>query len=402
MPLDQDDLLIFSVRRKEKPGETAKPAEEKPREPEQQPQPTQKPQVQAQPTQTQQPVQVYQAQPQQPAQQAEPQEPQPKLQPQPPPEIKIPRVEPKPPEVLLKTTFAPTRPFQRSKPAAPQQQQAKKPAETQKAPAVELPRVMPNAMNPATYSQVDEAIRIATGISRSEFGGATVKETKAGARSRMAADGLQCTWHPWRSAYAVCEQCHRPFCFEDITASGGDYYCLEDIDKAAAVPMVQGGSAPFDVFSAGGAALLIAAFFVYMYFANAPLTMMFGYIYKVLNSPNPAALISPSTYGYLPTIGGLALTIICVISGFFVMVKAHKGFMLGIGSSLLAVIIFMLQFLATGPVINAGTAYLLAVSIMLGAGAVMLAKSMTGAPRQTMTRAEAAPEQIAWPNTGRF
>ncbi|EQD58270.1 hypothetical protein B2A_04436, partial [mine drainage metagenome] len=104
------------------------------------------------------------------------------------------------------------------------------------APAENLGEVAKETYVPPSegYTQVATALGNILGTSETEslMGDKEKRITKGEREEREAAEGMYCVWHPWRSAYAICHYCHRPFCFEDLVESNGNYYCLEDIDKA--------------------------------------------------------------------------------------------------------------------------------------------------------------------------
>ncbi|MCL5428117.1 MAG: hypothetical protein M1321_02960 [Candidatus Marsarchaeota archaeon] len=45
-------------------------------------------------------------------------------------------------------------------------------------------------------------------------------------------NGVACTNHPWRQAFARCAICGMPYCYADLMPFHDKLYCLEDIDQA--------------------------------------------------------------------------------------------------------------------------------------------------------------------------
>ncbi|MEM0154774.1 MAG: hypothetical protein QW814_02990, partial [Methanothrix sp.] len=82
--------------------------------------------------------------------------------------------------------------------------------------------VSPNVSN----AVIEEAVEAAGG-NMSQMSAKKKGKSRSEEESEEAAEGLSCVWHPWRPAYAICNYCHRPFCFEDIVEQNGHYYCLE-------------------------------------------------------------------------------------------------------------------------------------------------------------------------------
>lgn len=106
------------------------------------------------------------------------------------------------------------------------------------------------------------------------------KKERNVATARQAVAGLNCVWHPWRQAYAICNYCHRAFCFEDIVEDRGNYYCIEDMDTAIKKKIEAESSRALNIsVIAGGAFLVPMLIFIYAY--NSALVDAISYVSAV-------------------------------------------------------------------------------------------------------------------------
>ncbi len=162
------------------------------------------------------------------------------------------------------------------------------------------------------------------------------RETKSEVIARESASGLNCIWHPWRQAYAICSYCHRAFCFEDIVAERGNYYCLEDMDTAIRSRMETASNKSSNVsVIAGGAYLIPVIVFIYSY--NAALASAVSYIAAIGFIP----FVYNPVYQYaFPLIGGAA-TMLSFMLGLWLFAGSRKVFPgLAIGATTSAIFIY--------------------------------------------------------------
>ncbi|MCL4373841.1 MAG: hypothetical protein M1360_03095 [Candidatus Marsarchaeota archaeon] len=224
------------------------------------------------------------------------------------------------------------------------------------------------------------------------------RETRSEEESREAALGLYCVWHPWRPAYAVCAYCHRPFCFEDIVESGGNYYCLEDIDKVATTPQ-QSVYVKYNNFGIVAAGALLAAFVVFVYYGS-------GQIASMVKLSNAIGILEFSTklggpYGFI--LLGTIMSILMLVAAVMILMQTKRSFMLGLVVSFINLAAFSYEYLSTT------TAYEAIVSIASFVGLVMLlySKSAYEGAAEEEQYEEPAEElgqkyPASMPNIGRF
>lgn len=131
-----------------------------------------------------------------------------------------------------------------------------------------------------------------------------MRVTKTEAESIKAAKGKYCVSHPWRPAYAVCNECNLSFCYADLTKYDGNFYCLDDIDVA-----IRKGAKIVP------ATRIVAIISILSFIATVSILLIlfysqFQYILNIINQEgifNFAANISPQYY--LPLVDILAVFI---------------------------------------------------------------------------------------------
>ena len=195
-------------------------------------------------------------------------------------------------------------------------------------------------------------------------------------RERESAKGKFCEWHPWRPAYAVCDYCHRPFCYEDTVESGKGYYCLGDIDKVSK-GYAQELYASYSSMSFISAGLFMLAFVAFVYFASGQLV----YILKTVISSGLPVFLANLNYSYGSALLGLVVTAAGIISAMLIVIQSNKGFAVGLGAGLAETALFSYQFLSSGLL------YMAMISAIGLAALVLLAYSKISyvVPEQTLS-----------------
>lgn len=240
-----------------------------------------------------------------------------------------------------------------------------------------------------SYAQVEEALET-TGAGTQ--GGRSAKETRAQIASKEAATGLACVWHPWRPAYAVCDYCHRPFCFEDIVEHAGRYYCLEDIDevtKGAVQELLGYGPAALI-----GGGLLAVTFVAFLYMAGGQI----AYIINYANTIGFFAFVGHIQLSYVLTLLGIIVVLFELIAGALLLARAKSGFGASLSASLAGILFFSYVYL------DISALYALVVSAVSIASLAALIVS-TRTMHLVETEAFKPAEQVAaldFPNIGKF
>ena len=363
MALNPDDLLIFKEREEKSEKKMKKSVKEKP--------------VQAQKKQS--PPEV-----QKPA-------PQPKETP-----IAKPEVVQQPKEVPTAKAEVAQQPkeIQTAKPKAVQQPQAMlAPKPQEKAVVRQQPKPQPNPQpkqpaaeqeinresvvqpvreSPPTesvesiYSSLQPSEEEIESIISGEFahGGGPVKKStisRTEEQSRDAAKGKSCVWHPWRPAYALCNYCNRPFCYEDIIEYKNNYYCLEDIDKVSTGAGVE-TTVRYNRLSMLSALLFIIAFVVFVFSAIGQV----AYITNYANKIGFFSFIAQLNYAYTSALLGFFLALFSIIAGILIFVHSDKGFMVGSLVGAFSTILFSYSYISSGAV------YTIAISLVSFAALVLL------------------------------
>ena len=374
MALNPNDLLIFQEREKKKEKKPAKQISEqiKPQvqAPSQQPASTQpQPKQQAAPQPTQQyvkpatPVAPTKTQPQPKLQ---PQSPQ--LQPQPsqPQRVQAPKPSPKP-AAVQQTPSPKTQPITAQPRIQPQIQKVtqtfQKEASAATAPSV--PSASKSAFLSSVYTSIQPTESEIESIINNEFGASGIakrtKISRSEAQSREEAKGQYCVWHPWRPAYAICNYCSRPFCYEDIVEYNNNYYCLEDIDKVS-TGAVSETSVKYNNLSMVSAIFFVAAFMLFIYFANNQVAYVTGYA----NSVGFFTFLSKLNYSYGSAIIGLVLALFSLVAGILIFAHSDKGFAFGLGVGAFDVLLFSYNYASSAQL------YSLAIGIVSFIALVLL------------------------------
>jgi len=183
--------------------------------------------------------------------------------------------------------------------------------------------------------------------------------------SRKLASKMNCVIHPWRQAYAICDFCKRPFCYEDIMEYNGSYYCLDDIDKVSQ-EIRASLNVRYTRLSVMSSTMFFLVLLVFIYSQSgviAPLisgTLQYG----------------PSIYGAsgsglanLLAAASLLAAVLSFISGVMVIMSAHISFRVSAISGLFTVALFSYQYL------NNGNLFYGAISALSFIGLVSLAYS---------------------------
>ena len=250
------------------------------------------------------------------------------------------------------------------------------------------------------YTQVEAALGNILGASETEslMGDKEKRVTKSEREEREAAEGMYCVWHPWRSAYAICHYCHRPFCFEDLVESNGNYYCLEDIDKAGAEQESLSGirKLPLNLNIVSGI-IFMAPMVIVLLFGGNSLAEAITFAQRV----GFFTFISNATFAYAAAILGILLAFFCFIAGVMIFVGSKKSTWLGLSSNVLTSIFFLYVF------VDAHEIYALAgAAIMLAGLAILIYSRVIYQPSTEELRKELKANDveapIEFPNAGRF
>lgn len=387
MAVNPDDLLIFKVR-----GQQKRPAIEDKKKQEAKPEPKPKVLEVQRPVEAPKPV-IERIVPQQRPKAAKqekkpfslfakrpniPEEPKMAAQPKKIAKIPVPQ-----PERVEIPAYRPKPAY--TAPAAVQQERA--PPETQ------TMRDIYASVQREAQEQLVAAMKTSTG----EFAAKELLATKGQAQTRTEADSIAaaknmfCTWHPWRPAYAVCNWCHRAFCFEDTTEYNGALYCLEDIDKVSAGMVAKTGS-EYNNISILASTLMFVTFLAFLYFDNAQL----GYIVGFANSVGFLNFVSAITESYGFALIEAVTTFFALVAAILILAQSRKGYFIGLGSGLVNVALFSYQYLSTS------TLYLLVISILAFASLITLAYSRSIFEEKEIPYLETKQYGVEWPNAGRF
>ncbi len=218
------------------------------------------------------------------------------------------------------------------------------------------------------------------------------------AKSRDAASGLFCEWHPWRSAYAICYKCHKPYCYEDISEYNGRYYCLEDIDSASSSTPAD-TAFEYNKLGLVSAALFLAGIFVYVLFLNSLLIYVSQNALQVgLQNFFEINFVNQLNYAYLILIAGFLLAILEFLAGIMILAQSRKAYTFGIFIGFLSTVAFSYIYIQNFQV------YGILISAMSFTGIITLAYSKRAvAPSESMESNQSEqPVPLTYSNIGSF
>ena len=179
-----------------------------------------------------------------------------------------------------------------------------------------------------------------------EHGGAgPVKRTtisRTEVQSRDAAKGLSCVWHPWRPAFAMCNYCNRPFCYEDIIEYKNNYYCLEDIDKVSTGAAVE-TSVKYNNLSMLSALLFIISFVVFIFAASGEVVFITHYA----NEVGFFTFLADINYTYAAALLGLFLSLFSIVAGILIFIHSGKSFAVGTTVGAFNVLLFSYSYISS-------------------------------------------------------
>ncbi len=207
--------------------------------------------------------------------------------------------------------------------------------------------------------------------------------------SRTAAKDMFCVWHSWRGAYAICDYCHRPFCFEDLTESRGRYYCLEDINFG---PSVQQSGYNITAAIISGLLFFMPSL-IFIYYRGETIFSMFNYI----NSIGLANALTYLPFTYIDYTIELVTIIIGFIAGISVINGSKKSAGLGIFASLLTFSVFIVDYLSNHLL------FMIIIAIIDVIAFVLLIYSRTTYESNVIDpKLNSTQQHLDWPEVGNF
>ncbi len=243
----------------------------------------------------------------------------------------------------------------------------------------------------AETSVISQLLEESSGAEEPNIGAKQSKRlTKSQKGSIDAAKGLKCVNHPWRDAYAICDYCHRPFCYADIVEYNGKFYCLEDIDKVSSTTAAKMEN-PNSKYTSISSAFFIITAVILGYFTYPQAAVLLNYMHKV----GLSYMLSNLTYGYAISLMNFAIVLFSVVGGIVVLTKSQKGFYLGAMIGLLMLIAVSYEYL------NSSIDYLLVVTVTSLASVSLLAYGRVVSSNAEFV-SEISNEEVNWPSLETF
>lgn len=201
--------------------------------------------------------------------------------------------------------------------------------------------------------QKEEEIPIVTAneAMTEEYGVTTQQIGKKGAKhltakeSRRIAEHMTCELHPWRRAYAICDYCHRAFCYEDLVEHNGAYYDLDDIDK---IPKLRATEViKYNTLGFFAGALMLFVFLVFV-FSSYQLVLRIPYLFQQIGGFN--GLLSDPLQAFSFLLAETILAILSLIAAISVFMSRKASFRFSTVISVLTVGLFSYMYLNSAEV----------------------------------------------------
>ena len=214
------------------------------------------------------------------------------------------------------------------------------------------------------------------------------------AASREAAKGLKCTWHEWKPAWATCNFCHLPFCFEDLLEANASYYCIEDYARLPhrekhrlVVSYTDGRIAP--------AVMLILIAIVILYLTSSQIIYLANYVKTI----GIVAFVENINYIYVTVIAEALAAIVAFVSGISVINRSSFGLASGVLSGGIISPYFIYQYFSTGTLYIA----LIGLGALAAAAMLLYTSKIYSELVEAREGIHTLEEQItSFPNIGRF
>ena len=159
---------------------------------------------------------------------------------------------------------------------------------------------------------------------------------------RKVAAKMSCVNHPWRKAYAICDVCQRPFCYEDIVEHGGKYYCFDDIGSApSGGPDTQ--MIKYNSIGMVAAVLFFGLFVAFLYLSYTNLEAS----YSIIASIGFHAFIAQINQDELLLFGGLLISILAFAASILILLESSDSFKTAAGVGVIGMVLFGYQYEST-------------------------------------------------------
>ena len=162
---------------------------------------------------------------------------------------------------------------------------------------------------------------------------------KAFGNEGAAGKSKYCFNHPWRYAYATCEICKKPFCFEDLVEYKHKYYCTSDIDTVSKA-IYETNFIEYNSLSYVSVISFFMTFFIFAYYANGEIISLAG---KIIAKQILLSGLLNMTYILLA--GSCILVFLQAVTAFLVLIGLKKSYILSIGTSILSILLFTYIYL---------------------------------------------------------
>ncbi len=214
-------------------------------------------------------------------------------------------------------------------------------------------------------------------------------------KSRDSARGQACTSHPWRSAYAICAYCGRPFCYQDIMELKDAYYCIEDAEALPLEHIKKTEKLGHRSLILAGILIILSAF-GFFYFSFGNVSSIIGF----LASAGPKALSLQISNSDVLVLLDTIFMLLGILSSLAIFAWSRKGAYVALFSCLCLTVLFTYK-LITYPQLHTaliGAAIFISTILLIYYGL----ENMNANRRLKSEKATAKENLERWPGAGRF
>lgn len=203
-----------------------------------------------------------------------------------------------------------------------------------------------------------------------------------------------CINHPWRKAFAFCDKDKLPYCYVDLIAFNGKYYCLQDIDSATRQENKEKVPAGYNTFNLLASVFILVNSFLLFYFTYPQVTFLVSA--ASAHSSKIASFFLNLNPQYVIPLANTLIIFLGVIASLTIITKSNYGFMFSFLFSFGAIFVITYEYL------NSDVVYLLASgALLLFAISLTTYSRMSSLSHRTEERYETLPE-IEWPKPETF
>ena len=178
-----------------------------------------------------------------------------------------------------------------------------------------------------------------------------LEETK---NNKTSVSGLYCIYHPWRKAYAICEYCHRSFCFADLSKNNGKYYCIEDLDH---IQRIHAKTNKHYIYNYLAGIIFFVSAGIILYYSYPQVHYSFFNLINTVKAIGILNFIKSINFAYIYSLQNSLIVLFSIIGGLLLFIKSNKTLIASV------LILVSMMLVVSYNYLNSNVSYLLYVFI---------------------------------------